>query len=107
MHNIQKLKKINVRGEMIFCLQILYPEILYCKGIEFLSQTLISYSYIFAFQCRRSWIFQTMNHFRSNNDSLKYQRLTPSGCKDIEIVESECVAKIHFLWNDTFKSSTL
>ena len=38
-----------------------------------------------------------MNHFRSNNDSLKYQRFTPSGCKDIEIVESECVAKILFL----------
>ena len=38
-----------------------------------------------------------MNNFRSNNDSLKYQRFTLSDCKDIEIVESECVAKILFL----------
>ena len=43
------------------------------KGIEF------SYHYIFAFECRRPYIFQTMNHFRSNNDSLKYQRFTASG----------------------------
>ena len=41
--------------------------------------------------------FQTMNHFRSNNNSLKYQRFTPSGCKDIAIVKSESVAKTQFL----------
>jgi len=38
-----------------------------------------------------------MNYFRSNNDSLKYQRLTPSGCKDIAIWKSEFVAKTQFL----------
>ena len=30
------------------------------------------------------------------NDSLKYQRLTPSGCKDIAIWKSEVVAKTQF-----------
>jgi len=41
--------------------------------------------YIFATQRRRSEIFQTMNPVRSNNLSLKYQRITTSGCKDIRI----------------------
>ena len=44
-----------------------------------------------------SEIFQTMNYFRSNNDSLKYQRLTPSGCKDMTIGKSEFVTKTKFL----------
>jgi len=39
-----------------------------------------------------------MNHFRSNNDSLKNQRLTQSGCKDIAIVISEFVTKTQFLF---------
>ena len=30
-----------------------------------------------------------MNHFRSNNNSLKFQRFTPSGCKDIEIMRQK------------------
>ena len=34
-----------------------------------------------------------MNHFRSNNNSLKYQRFPSSGCKDITIVKSEFVEK--------------
>ena len=38
-----------------------------------------------------------MNCFRSNNDSLKYQRLTQSGCEDIAIWKSEFVAKTRFL----------
>ena len=37
-------------------------------------------------QCRRLQIFQTMNTVRSNNLSLKYQRLTPSGCKNLGIL---------------------
>ena len=41
--------------------------------------------YIFATQCRRPLTFQTMNSVRLNNLSLKYQRCTPSGCKDIGI----------------------
>ena len=51
------------------------------KGIESLSQTLISNPYIFATQCRRPiYIFQTMNSVGSNDLSFKYQRLALSGC---------------------------
>ena len=50
-----------------------------------------------ATQCRRSLIFQTMNAIRSNNVSLKYQRLTPLGCKDIGFTKTEFVAKTQFL----------
>ena len=52
---------------------------------------------IFATQCRRPQIFQTMNYVRSNNLSLKYQRFTPSGCKDTGIGKFEFVAKTQFL----------
>ena len=38
-----------------------------------------------------------MTHFRLDNVSLKYQRLSPSGCKDKSIVKSEFVAKTQFL----------
>ena len=67
------------------------------KGIEFLPQTIISNPYFFVIQCRRPLIFQTMNSFRSNNDSLKHQRFTTSDCKDIGIRKSEFLAKTHFL----------
>ena len=65
------------------------------KGIEFLPQT--SNFNTIATQCRRSLIFQTMNAIRSNNVSLKYQRLTPLGCKDIGFTKTEFVAKTQFL----------
>jgi len=35
--------------------------------------------YIFATQCRRPFIFQTMNSVGPNNLSLKYQSFSPSG----------------------------
>ena len=38
-----------------------------------------------------------MNFVRSNNLSLKYQKLTPLGCKDIGIIKFEFVAKTQFL----------
>ena len=41
-----------------------------------------SCSYILATQCRRPLIFQTINSVRSNNLSLKYQRFTPTGCRE-------------------------
>ena len=72
------------------------PEMLH-KGIEFLSQTLFSNLYIFATQCRRPLIFQTMNSVRPNNLSLKYQRFTSSDCKDIGIKQFEFVTKTQFL----------
>ena len=47
--------------------------------------------YIFVAQCRRPLIFQTINSGRSNNQSLKYQRFTPTSCKDIGIRKFELV----------------
>ena len=59
------------------------------QGIEFLSQTLI---FLSLYLC--IWMLLTLNisncelFYRSNNDSLKYQRFKPSGWKDIAIVKS-------------------
>ena len=39
-----------------------------------------------------------MNSLRSNNISLKYQRFTTLGFKDIGIINSEFVAKTQFLY---------
>ena len=39
-----------------------------------------------------------MNSVRSNNISLKYQRFTTFGSKDIGIIESEFVAKTQLLY---------
>ena len=47
--------------------------------------------YIFATQCCITLIFQTMSSVRSNNLSLKYQRLTLSGCSDIRIRKFDIV----------------
>ena len=52
----------------------------------------------FATLCRRPLIFQTMNYVRSNSQSLKYQRFTPSYYTDIGVRKVEFVAKSHFLW---------
>ena len=41
--------------------------------------------------------FQTMTSVRSNNISLKYQRFTTLGLKDIGIIKSEFVAKTQFV----------
>ena len=41
-----------------------------------------------------------MTYVRSNNISLKYQRLTTLGSKDIGIRKSEFVAKSQFLWEN-------
>ena len=38
-----------------------------------------------------------MNSVRSNNISLKYQRFTTLGFKDLGIINSEFVAKTQFL----------
>ena len=48
---------------------------------------------LFATQCFRPLIFQTMNYVRSNGSSLKYQRFASSGCKDIGMRKFEFVAK--------------
>ena len=47
---------------------------------------------------QRNWVFSiTLKPNFSNNLSLKYQRFSPSGCKDIGILKIEFVAKIQFL----------
>ena len=52
--------------------------------------------HIFVAQCRRPKIFQTMNSGRSNNQSLKYQRLRPSSYQDLGIRKFELVTKTQF-----------
>ena len=42
-----------------------------------------------------------MNSVRSNNPSLKYQRFTPSGCKDIEM------RKLEIVTNDLFSDKNI
>ena len=39
-----------------------------------------------------------MNYVRLSNASLKYQRFTPSGCRNIGIRQFEFVAKTQFLY---------
>jgi len=39
-----------------------------------------------------------LSNARANNSSLKYQKNTPSGCKDKGISKFEFVAKTQFLW---------
>ena len=51
----------------------------------------------FCHKCRIPLIFQTMNHIRPHNLSLKYPRFTTSGCKDIGIIKIQFVAKTQFL----------
>ena len=55
--------------------------------------------YIFSTQSCKPLIFQTINSVRSINLSLKYQRFTPSGCKDIRIGKFVCVAKTQLLYS--------
>ena len=43
-------------------------------------------------------IFQTNNSVRSDGLSLKYQRFTSPGWKDIGVRKCEFVAKTQFLW---------
>ena len=41
-------------------------------------------------------IFQTKTSARFNSQHLKYQRFTPSSCKDIGMRNLEFVANVHF-----------
>ena len=47
--------------------------------------------------------FQTLNSVISNNQICKYQRVSPSGCKDIGIRNLEFVAKTQFLYQQLEK----
>ena len=55
------------------------------KGFESSHKLCFSKPYIFEFQWHRPEIFQTMNSVRSNKISLKYQRFTTLGFKDLGI----------------------
>ena len=68
------------------------------KELSFCHKFRFSNSYIFAIQCRRPLIFQTMNSVSSNSLSLKQQMFAPSGCKDIGIWKLEFVGKTKFLY---------
>ena len=48
-------------------------------------------------------MFQTINSVSSNNLRKKYQRLTPSDCKDVGIRKFEFKAKTQFFPNLDFK----
>jgi len=68
------------------------------KGIEFCHKLLFSNHRIFGTRCCRPLIFQTMNYVRSNNHSLKYQRLISLVRRNIGIRLFEFVAKTQFLF---------
>ena len=55
------------------------------KGIEFLSQTLIFLSLYLCILMPETLDISNYNYIRSNNKSLKYPMLAPSGFKDIAI----------------------
>ena len=46
-----------------------------------------------------------MNSVISNNLSLKYQRLTPSGCKDLGIGKFEFLAMAQFLLHNVITAN--
>ena len=58
-------------------IKILLKELSFCHKLRF------SNSHNLATCFPAPLIFQTFNSGRSNSLSLKYQRFTPSGCKDI------------------------
>ena len=67
------------------------------KELSFCHKLWFSNSYNLATHSLRPLIFQTINSLRSNSLSLKYQRFTPSGCKDIGVRKCKFVAKPQFL----------
>ena len=67
----------------------------HCHKLKF------SNHYIFATQCRRPSIFQTLIYVTINNLSLKFQKFNPTGCEDIGIQKIQFVAKTQFLLNQT------
>ena len=86
-----------IKIEISLCCSQTYTscDFLLSKGIEFLSQTLI---FLSLYLCIISLHPCILNYFRSNNNSSKYQRLTPSGCKVIVIWKSEFVVKTQFIF---------
>jgi len=67
------------------------------KELSFCHKLIFSNSYNLATLFPRPLIFQTINSGRSNSLSLKYQRFTPTVCKDIGVRKCKLVAKTQFL----------
>ena len=68
------------------------------KELSFYHKLRFPNSFNLATLFSRPLIFQTINSGRSNSQSLKYQRFTPSGCKDIGIRKCKFVAITQFLY---------
>ena len=71
-------------------IKILLKELSFCLKLRF------SNSYNLGTRFPTPLIFQTFNSGRSKSLSLKYQRFTPSGCKDIGDRKFKFVAKTQF-----------
>ena len=67
------------------------------KELSFCHKLRFSNSYNLANRFPRPLIFQTINSGSPNSLSLKYQRFTPSGCKDIGVRKCKFVAETQFL----------
>ena len=104
------LKVVTKNIEIKYCrLALFYSDIHYylykaklkspadTKELSFYHKLWFSNFHFIATQCRRPLKFPTMNAVRSNNVSLKYQRSTTFGCKEIGIRIAEFVAKTQFL----------
>ena len=88
----------NIQGLETFCIfkeSLSAYQNMYAKELSFSHKHWFSIPCILATQCRRPLIFQTINYVRPKNLSFKYQRSTPSDCKDICIRKFELV---EFLW---------
>ena len=67
------------------------------KELSFCHKLRCSNPFNLAARFPRPLMFQTINSGRSNSLSLKYQRFTPIGCKDIGVRKWKIVAKTQFL----------
>ena len=65
------------------------------KELSFCHKLWFSNFNIVATQFRRLLVFQTMKAIRSNNVSLKYQRFTSSGCKEIRLIKVSLWQKLN------------
>ena len=68
------------------------------KELSFCHKLRFSNYYNLATRFPRPMIFQTINSGRSNSLNLKYQKFTPSVCKDIWVSKFKFVAKTQFLY---------
>ena len=71
--------KINLTFKLEIIRGKFQTELSLCHKLWFFNPCIIS------IRCCRRLIFQTINSVRSNSLSLKYQRLTPSGYRDLRI----------------------